>query len=462
MQTLRTLSQKDDTIVALATPNGKSAIAVIRISGKDAIQICQSIFSKKNLTEQPSHTCHFGTIRNEKNEVIDEVIVTIFKEPTSFTKENLVEISCHGSNYIISQIIQLLLAKGCRYALAGEFTQRAYLNGQFDLAQAEAIADLIQADSEVAHRLAIQQMRGGYSQKIKALRERLIHFAALMELELDFSEEDVEFANRQELKQQLTDIEQFVKNLLQSYRLGNVLKNGVPVAIIGKPNAGKSTLLNALLQEEKAIVSEIEGTTRDAIEDERIIQGICFRFIDTAGLRTTTDVIERIGIERTQQKIRQAAILLYIFDIQKVSPEELAQLLPEIQSYQVPYLLVANKIDTVEPGHLQQYQRFENVIFISAQAQINLEQLEQRLLQIVQADKLSPDQIVVTNLRHYESLQKTLIALQQVAQGMQVGLSTEMLAADMREAIFHLGTIIGEVSHEDLLDFIFSKFCIGK
>ena len=456
-------AQKEDTIVALSTPSGIGALGVIRISGKEALNICNKVFYGKDLTQLPSHTVHFGTIRNPEDKIIDEVVLTLFKAPNSFTKEDVVEISCHGSNYIIQQIIQLLLSQGARLAKAGEFTQRAYLNGRMDLAQAEAIADLIASDSQAAHQVAMRQMRGGFSKRITQLREEFTKLAALLELELDFSEEDVEFANRDEMQRQLNNLKQAVSDMAQSFALGNAIKNGVPVAIVGKPNAGKSTLLNALLQEEKAIVSAIPGTTRDSIEDEVVIEGIRFRFIDTAGLRETADEVESIGIERAYAKMKEASILIYLYDAVEEKPEERNAQITQFQQKfpETTLVAVANKVD--------EFARFdlflpEDVLgcAISARERQHLDRLQQILLKAVQADQLSENQVVVTNLRHYEALQDTLKALNQVQHTLDLGLSTEMVASDIRTAIYHLGEITGQISNNDLLDFIFSKFCIGK
>jgi tRNA modification GTPase len=457
-------TQKEDTIVALSTPSGAGAIGVIRVSGKDTFAICDQVFYGKNLSEQASHTVHFGTIRNDDGGIIDEVVAALFKAPRSFTKEDVIEISCHGSQYIIQQVIQLLIGKGARLAKAGEFTQRAYLNGRMDLAQAEAIADLIASDSKAAHQVAMKQMRGGFSKKIEQLREEFTKLAALLELELDFSEEDVEFANRDEMQRQLNNLKAAVTDMAQSFALGNAIKNGVPVAIVGKPNAGKSTLLNALLQEEKAIVSAIPGTTRDSIEDEVVLEGIRFRFIDTAGLRETADEVESIGIARAFAKMKESQILLYVFDAVAEKREDwlaqVAQLQADHPDTQV--IVVANKID-----EYARYDMFlpENAIGcgISAKEHQGIDCLQQLLIEAVQADQLSnQDQVIVTNLRHYEALQDTLKALAQVQQTLDLGLSTEMVASDIRTAIYHLGEITGQISNNDLLEFIFSKFCIGK
>jgi tRNA modification GTPase len=455
----QSLLRKEDTIVALSTPPGIGAIAVIRISGKNALAIVNQVFRGKDLSQQAGNTLHFGTIRNAQNEVIDEVVVGLFRAPHSFTKEDVIEISCHGSGYIIQKIIELLLAKGARLALAGEFTQRAYLNGQMDLAQAEAIADLIASDSQAAHQLAMQQMRGGFSLKIKDLRENFIRLAALLELELDFAEEDVEFADRSELKTQVKNLKKALLEMSDSFSLGNAIKNGVPVVIVGKPNAGKSTLLNALLEEEKAIVSNIPGTTRDAIEDEKIIQGIRFRFVDTAGLRETEDVIEKIGVERTHARMKTARILIYLFDALTETDyipqaHHLKKEFPEAKM-----LVVANKVDELSNFTLSLAPDLQG-ISISAREKIGLEVLNQALYELVAQEQTSDT--IISNIRHYESLQKALQALMQVEQSMRLNLGTELIASDIREAVYHLGSITGEVTNNDLLEFIFSKFCIGK
>lgn len=451
-----------DTIVAPATPAGVGAIALIRVSGREAISLVAEVFRGKDLRKQASHTIHFGTIRNESNGIIDEVLVSVFREPHSFTKENLVEISCHGSPYIVSQILQILVQKGARMAEAGEFTKRAFLNGQFDLAQAEAVADLIASDSQAAHQIAINQMRGGFSKKIKNLREELIRFAALVELELDFAEEDVEFANRNELKGFLNNVLSYVNELLNSFQLGNVLKNGIPTVIVGKPNAGKSTLLNALLNEEKAIVSEIAGTTRDSIEDEIILDGVRFRFIDTAGLRETQDQIEAIGVERAKQKIQEASLILYIFDAFVAEKNEIQNVEQELEKLDKPYFLIFNKIDKLAEEKLAFFQNFKNSISIAAKEQKGIALLQNALLSVVKDRKLKTGDVVINNLRHFEALALTQKSLEKVLEDIDSQITTDLLAMDIREAISHLGSIVGEVTNEDLLDYIFSKFCIGK
>ncbi len=452
----------NDTIIALATAQGIGAISVLRLSGREAIQAVNQVFYGKDLEKQASHTLHFGTIRDE-NEIVDEVVAALFCEPKSFTGENVVEISCHGSPYIIRKILQLFVKQGVRLAKAGEFTQRAFLNGKFDLAQAEAVADLIAADSEAAHKAAMHQMRGGFSQKIKELREKLIHFASLIELELDFGEEDVEFADREDLRILVREILVVINTLIQSFSLGNVIKNGVPTVIAGKPNAGKSTLLNALLNEEKAIVSEIAGTTRDVIEDEIVIEGIAFRFIDTAGLRETEDKIEKIGVQRSYEKIKSASLLLYVFDLVEIqTPQDYEQELANAQSFGIPYIMVGNKVEYASEMVYSTLAGDPNVELISAKDKFGLENLKTHILKIVQADKFSTGDTLITNTRHYESLLQTKNALDNVLSGLNRSITGDFLAMDIRQALYHLGEITGQITTDDLLANIFSKFCIGK
>ena len=456
------LSERDDTIIALATPQGVGAISVIRISGKDAIRVCNEVFFGKNLEEQPSHTIHLGTIRDGEK-IIDEVLVSLFKGPRSFTKENVVEISTHGSSYIINQVLKLFVRKGVRLAKPGEFTQRAFLNGQFDLAQAEAVADLIHSDSESSHQAALNQMRGGFSSEIQELRNQLIHFASMIELELDFSEEDVEFVSRDGLRQLVERILRLVEELILSFDLGNVIKNGVPTVIAGKPNAGKSTLLNALLNEEKAIVSDIAGTTRDFIEDELSLGGVIFRFIDTAGLRETTDTIEAIGVSRTQEKMRTASLILYLFDLSDTDLVEVHRDLNKLDNLGVPYLKVGNKLDRAKENIVNELQgKYPDMLFISAGNKENLELLKARILELVNLDKFRTGNTVVTNVRHYDSLTKTRESLLEVLGGLDQLVTNDFLAMDIRRALHYLGEITGEVTTDDLLANIFSKFCIGK
>lgn len=450
----------NDTIAAVATAPGQGAIAVIRLSGPEAIAITNSVFKGKDLRQQASHTIHFGTIR-ESDRVLDEVLVSLFVAPHSYTKENVVEISCHGSDYIVQQIMQLLLKKGARLANAGEFTKRAFLNGQFDLAQAEAVADLIASDSALSHEVAIKQMRGGFSQEIKRLRGELVHFASMIELELDFGEEDVEFADREQLRTLILNIQRIIRELLKSFELGNVIKNGVPTVIVGKPNAGKSTLLNQLLNEEKAIVSDVPGTTRDFIEDEINIEGITFRFIDTAGLRETTDKVEAIGVERTLQKLSQSSLIIYLFDVLSTTPEEVVEELEKLNPKNLPLLPVANKIDEATSEVLAAFDSIEGLVQISAAEGANMEALKQALIEKVNLGRLNTrQQTIVTNLRHVDSLNKTYAALDDVLNGL--GMSGDLVAADIRRALYSLGEITGEITTDDLLDNIFTKFCIGK
>ncbi|WP_084439511.1 tRNA uridine-5-carboxymethylaminomethyl(34) synthesis GTPase MnmE [Dyadobacter alkalitolerans] len=448
---------QQEVICALATPSGVGAIAVIRVSGLGSISMVKSIFKGKNLEEAETHTVHFGTIQSA-GEIIDEVLVTVFKTPRSFTKEDSIEISCHGSDYIIRQILKLLIKKGARIAKPGEFTQRAFLNGQFDLVQAEAVADLIAADSQASHRTALNQLRGGFSKKLTALRTELIHFASLIELELDFGEEDVEFAEREDLRRLINALLEAISPLIESFDFGNALKEGVPVAIIGSPNVGKSTLLNALLNEEKAIVTSIAGTTRDVIEDTIVLEGLKFRFIDTAGIRETTDLVESIGIERSKAAMEKADIVIFLFDSLETLQEnqQLGALLPA--GKQVLYVL--NKIDIgqIAAENLSPLQ--DNIIPISAKSQTGLSQLTNKLVSMVYGQSASDT--VVTNLRHYEHLVKTHDALKDVLNGLETGVTGDFLAQDIRLSLFHLGEITGTIVTDDLLENIFSRFCIGK
>lgn len=453
------MQYSDDTIVALSTPVGAGAIGVIRISGQDAIHITQKIFQGKNLLNQPTHTAHFGYIL-DGNVVIDEVVATVFLAPKSYTNENTVELSCHGSAYIIDKIIKLLLKNGGRYARAGEFTQRAFMNGRFDLAQAEAVADLISSDSESAHLAAMNQMRGGFSLDIKILREKLVNFASLIELELDFAEEDVEFANRENLKQLVYRIVSVLTPLIKSFDLGNVIKSGIPIVIIGKPNSGKSTLLNALLNEEKAMVSSIPGTTRDVIEDEINIEGIKFRFIDTAGLRETEDVLEAMGIERTRHKIKEASLIMYLFDVSDTSISDLEIQLQEFEDLEIPILMVGNKIDQVQDT--TPFTSFPNIVLISAAKKIGIANLTKKLVEEVNVGGFKTGSAMVTNIRHYESLVNTQNALTDVLNGLDNGATGDFLAMDIRQSLHYLGLITGAVTNDEILGNIFSKFCIGK
>lgn len=448
-----------DTIIALATAQGIGAIAVIRLSGEDAIDMVNNVFKGKDLNHQASHTLHLGTILDEEK-AIDEVLVSIFKAPKSFTKENMVEISCHGSPFIVKEIIKLLLKQGARLAQPGEFTKRAFLNGRFDLAQAEAVADLINAETDNARQTALNQMRGGFSKEIQRLREELIHFASLIELELDFGEEDVEFAKRDELRTLILNIQTFIQKLIKSFDAGNVIKNGVPTVIIGKPNAGKSTLLNALLNEERAIVSDIPGTTRDSIEDEMILGGINFRFIDTAGLRDTQDVVEAIGVARTKEKMKQASLIIYLFDLSNSSIEEINQQENELKASGIPYIKVGNKLDKANTELLKALA--DDTVLISASNKENIQALKEKILSRFEQAEIKSGDVVVTNLRHYQSLLQTHEALQRVLNGLQEKVTGDFLAMDIRQSLHYLGEITGSISSEDLLANIFSKFCIGK
>ncbi|QAA81210.1 tRNA uridine-5-carboxymethylaminomethyl(34) synthesis GTPase MnmE [Aequorivita sp. H23M31] len=470
-----------DTIVAMATPSGAGAIAVIRLSGPEAITIASSLFksnSGKDLSRQKSHTVHLGHIKDGEK-IIDEVLATIFKNPYSYTGENVVEISCHGSHYIQQEIMQLCLRKGCRMAQAGEFTLRAFLNGKMDLSQAEAVADLIASDSAASHQLAMQQMRGGFSSEIQKLREELLNFASLIELELDFAEEDVEFANREEFQKLISKITHVLKRLIDSFALGNVLKNGIPVAIVGEPNVGKSTLLNALLNEERAIVSDIAGTTRDTIEDEISIGGIGFRFIDTAGIRDTEDVIEGLGIRKTFEKIEQAQVVIYLFDAEKFQVSALRQaqgdnneFMVEIETIKNKYplknlIIVANKVDNLSEEKIKILEvTLSSVegshVLLSAKSGKGLKELETRLLDFVNTGALRNNDTIVTNSRHYDALLKALEEIIRVQEGINDNLSGDLLAIDIRQALYHLGEITGQVSNDELLGNIFANFCIGK
>ena len=450
-----------DTIVAPSTPPGQGAIAVIRLSGDEAISIVNSVFSGKDLSQQSSHTLHFGTVRHNST-IIDEVVVGLFVAPHSFTKEDVVEVSCHGSSFIIQQLLQLFVARGARLATPGEFTKRAFLRGRFDLAQAEAVADLIAAESQEAHRAAMQQMRGGFSQKINHLREELVRFASLIELELDFSEEDVEFADRQQLKELVLGIQRVVTELIASFAAGNVIKNGLPVVIAGKPNAGKSTLLNALLNEEKAIVSEIPGTTRDVIEDEITLDGIRVRFIDTAGIRETADQVEALGVQRTHEKLQQAAVILYLVDLANDTPDSFRKEEEWLLQVGKPFIVVGNKIDQASSAWLEVLENRNDLVSVSAQRKLNLDGLRNRLTEFLAQRQVSAEGTVVTNVRHHSSLLHTQAALRSTLEGLDNGITHDFLAQDIRHALYHLGAITGQITNDDLLDNIFSKFCIGK
>ena len=452
----------DDTIVALSTPPGVGAIGVIRLSGPKAISISEKILPGLKLEAATTHTMHFGVIK-DGDTVLDEVVAGLFKAPNSFTREDVVEISCHGSPYILQKVLQLILSKGARLAKPGEFTMKAFLNGRFDLSQAEAVSDLIASETEAAHNLAMNQMRGGFSNELKTLREELVHFASLIELELDFSEEDVEFANRPQLLSLLDTIQKKIKALSESFRLGNVLKNGVSAVIAGRPNAGKSTLLNALLNEERAIVSDIPGTTRDTIEETLIINGIAFRLTDTAGIRKAADSIEKQGVERTMLKIEQAAIVVYLFDAEEILAVEVEEDLSKLKKGEMPVLPVANKVDKgEEKSYTNKFKEIDGLSFLSAKNGYGIAELKKHLYETALRGINTNEGVILSNARHYEALQATLQNLQAARYGIENKLSGELVASDIRSALNHLGEITGEVTTDDLLGNIFGKFCIGK
>lgn len=469
MNPYTTLS-KSDTICSISTPPGVGAIAIVRLSGPKAIAISKLHFHSPRtnhfVDQFESHTAHFGSFVSD-NEIIDEVVLTIFKKPHSYTGDDIIEISCHGSAYVQQRILEVLIGAGARMAREGEFTLRAFLNGRFDLSQAEAVADLISSSSKIAHQLAISQMRGGFSKKIKDMRTQLVDLASLLELELDFGEEDVEFADRSQLKNLISGISDEMNSLLQSFKLGNVIKKGIPVAIIGKPNVGKSTLLNSILNEERAIVSDIPGTTRDTVEDTFTTHGLTFRFIDTAGLRAhTTDVIETIGIGKTYEKIKEASVILYLFDISTITAEEIEELRIEFHDHitdpEKHFLLIGNKTDLMMevPHHITHLFDLET-IFISAKRKENINLILERLVQTVKTADIG-DQAIVSNARHYDSIFNTLEALNSASAGMDEMIPIDLIATNIRSALHYLGEITGEVTTEDILGNIFGKFCIGK
>ncbi len=462
-----------DTIIALSTPPGAGAIGVIRLSGPDTIKVVDEVFHGRNLTKVEGNTVHFGKILDENDKMIDECLATVFKAPRSYTKEDVIEISCHGSSYIIEQIIQLFLRKGVRHAERGEFTLRAFMNGQLDLSQAEAVADLIASNNEGSHELAMKQMRGGFSDEIAELRQELIDFAALIELELDFGEEDVEFADRDRLEKLVAKIKGVIKRLIDSFRLGNVIKNGVATVIAGRPNAGKSTLLNALLNEERAIVSDIAGTTRDTIEESLNINGISFRLIDTAGIRKAQDAIEKIGVDKTMEKISESTVVIYVFDIWESKPEDLWSDVDRfLEGSKVitsgsKKLFIANKMDLNPYVKPEEYYKeglisADNLITASALNKMNIEALKDLLHKTVIDNPELMDQTIVSNSRHYDALHKAYESLDAVLNGLTGGLTGDFIAMDIRQALYHLGEITGEIYTDDLLDSIFTRFCIGK
>lgn len=457
-----------DTIVALASPAGAGAIAVIRVSGPEAIAICAPLFRSihgKDLATQKTHTIHLGHIMDDAR-IIDEVLVSLFKGTNSYTGEPTVEISCHGSSYIQQEIIQLLLRSGCRAAQAGEFTLRSFINGKMDLSQAEAVADLIASDNAASHQIAMQQMRGGFSSEIAKLREELLNFASLIELELDFAEEDVEFADRTQFQELVSRITKVLKRLIDSFATGNVIKNGIPVAIVGEPNVGKSTLLNALLNEERAIVSDIAGTTRDTIEDELTIGGIGFRFIDTAGIRETVDVIEGLGIKKTFEKIGQAQVVVYLFDATQNPDTDL--IIIEIEKIKnqfplKPLVIIANKVDQLNASQIEQLQSsIPNLHLLSAKDNIGVDALKAKMLDFVNTGALRNDETIVTNSRHYDALLKALEEIEKVQYGINTDLPSDLMAIDIKQALYHFGEITGQVTNDELLGNIFANFCIGK
>ncbi len=452
----------DDTVVALATPPGMGAIGVIRVSGKQTFPILNDLFPSKNLLEQASHTIVVGLLKDQ-NKVLDEVVLSLFKGPKSYTGEDVIEISCHGSAYIQAQIIASITARGARLAKAGEFTQRAFLNGKLDLAQAESVADLIASNSEASKRAAIHTMRGGFSNDLAYLREQLIKFSALIELELDFAEEDVEFANRSALHSTVNELQQATQQLINSFALGNVIKNGVQVAIIGKPNAGKSTLLNALLNENRAIVSDIAGTTRDTIEEVLNIEGVLFRLIDTAGIRIQTDdVIEQLGVAKSFEKMNAADLVVYLFDAVTTSLEDIQVVTNELTNSGIKHVLVANKIDSIDAAALDRLATMESVVCIAAKNKTAIDTLKNALVTKAVGGDVQTESTVVTNARHQDALLKLQASLQDVSAGLSAKITGDLLALDIRQCLHYLGLITGEITNDDQLDYIFSKFCIGK
>lgn len=456
------ISGWDDTIVALATPTGIGAIGVIRLSGSKAIDIINELFPSKDLVKQNTHTIHVGFIKEEDLD-IDEVVVSLYKNPKSYTGEDVVEIGCHGSPFVQQQVIQACIRKGARMAKPGEFTQRAFLNGKLDLTQAEAVADIIASNTAASQRTALHNMRGGFSEILKQLRENLIQFSALIELELDFSQEDVEFADRTKFDELINDATKVTGDLLQSFKLGNVIKNGVSVAIIGKPNAGKSTLLNALLNENRAIVSDIAGTTRDTVEEMINIDGILFRLIDTAGIRDhSTDVIELIGMEKTKEKIKQSDEVIYLFDVNTETDADIEAAKKLIVDANSNFILVGNKTDLASEATAAEKYKESDIIFISAKGLLNIEHLKQRLVAKVVQGTINTENTIITNTRHYEALQQVEASLIDIRNGLDNNISGDLLALDIRRCLHYISEITGDISNENVLDYIFSKFCIGK
>ncbi|MDE3252508.1 MAG: tRNA uridine-5-carboxymethylaminomethyl(34) synthesis GTPase MnmE [Bacteroidota bacterium] len=456
------LSGWDDTIVALATPPGIGAIGVIRVSGARTFEIMNALFPSKDLNQLASHTLQVGLLK-QGDQVLDEVVLALFKGPRSYTGEDVIEISSHGSPFIQENIIQAICSLGARMAKPGEFTQRAFLNGKLDLAQAEAVADLIASNTEASRKAALHTMRGGFSHDLSALREQLICFSAMIELELDFSQEDVQFADRSQLQNLIHQLRTSTEQLISSFQLGNVIKNGVQVAIIGKPNAGKSTLLNTLLNENRAIVSDIAGTTRDTIEEVLNIKGVLFRLIDTAGIREhTQDLIESIGVAKSMEKMRAANVVIYLFDVNEMEEDLLQEVVANFNAEKIPYLLVGNKAEGDLRAYQQRFASFPDLFYISAKQGLRIDALKEALVAKTIGGEINTESTIVTNARHFEALQKLGKALAEVQQGLDDHISGDLLALDIRQCLHYLGTITGQITHEDQLDYIFSKFCIGK
>jgi len=455
-------SNWNDTIVAQVTPNGIGAIGIIRVSGNSTFSIINSLFPSKDLSKLLSHTLHVGYIKFQE-EIIDQVVISLYRAPHSYTGEDVIEINCHGSVYIIQRIISILIEMGCRMAKPGEFTQRAFLNNKLDLEEAESVADLIDSNTKASASAALHTLRGGFKTILTTLRDQLLTFSSLLELELDFAEEDVEFADRDHLNRLISEILVQVSSLCSSFKYGNVIKNGIQTAIIGTPNAGKSTLLNTLLNENRAIVSNIPGTTRDTIEEILNIEGILFRLIDTAGIRIhSNDVIENLGIERSLEKMVSADLVIYLFDVTEFSSATLQLVVDDLNSKSLNYLLVGNKVDLVSSSYLSSFQIFDNIIFISAKEKSNIETLKNKLIQITVGGIIQTESTIITNARHYEALSKLENILQDVINGLKNKLPSDLIALHIRECLHFLGMITGEITTEDQLDFIFSKFCIGK